>query len=93
MAGPSTGGPGNLPAICLLDKQGQAGTGIEGKRMKDELESMKGCQVEVICQGITYRGRLLGATEDEVHLQTTMEWLVLPMAEISIVKQVEGSTP
>jgi hypothetical protein len=58
--------------------------------MKDQLESLRDHEVEVICQGITYRGRLMGATEDEVYLQTTMEWLVLPMAEISLVKQVES---
>jgi len=55
--------------------------------MKDELESLKGRQVEVVYNGIVYRGVLMGATEDEINLQTLTDWVMLPMEGISAVRQ------
>ncbi len=55
--------------------------------MKDELESLKGQQVEVIYNGIVYRGLLIGATEDEVNLQTLTDWVMLPMIGITTVRR------
>ena len=57
--------------------------------MKDELESLKGQQVEVIYNGITYRGLLVGATEDEVNLQTLTDWVMLPMIGITTVRKAK----
>ncbi|MEW6325481.1 MAG: hypothetical protein AB1515_08870 [Nitrospirota bacterium] len=58
--------------------------------MKDELESLKGQQVEVIYNGIVYRGLLIGATEDEVNLQTLTDWVMLPMSGITTVRQARS---
>lgn len=58
--------------------------------MRDELESLKDQQIEVTCNGIIYKGRLLGSTEEEVHLQTPIQFLSLPMAGISQVKKPDG---
>jgi hypothetical protein len=55
--------------------------------MKDELEALKGQQVEVIYNGVVYRGLLIGATEDEVNLQTVTDWVMLPMDGITTVRQ------
>jgi hypothetical protein len=55
--------------------------------MKDELEALKGQQVEVIYNGVVYRGLLIGATEDEVNLQTVTDWVMLPMEGITTVRQ------
>jgi hypothetical protein len=55
--------------------------------MKDELESLKGQQVEVIYNGVVYRGVLVGATEDEINLQTVTDWVMLPMEGITTVRQ------
>lgn len=57
---------------------------------KNELESLKDHQVEIDCNGISYKGRLLGATENEVHLQTTLQYMTLPMDGISLIKKIEG---
>jgi hypothetical protein len=57
--------------------------------MKDELETLKGQQVEVIYNGVLYRGRLMGATEDEINLQTGTDWVMLPMDGITTVRQAK----
>ncbi len=55
--------------------------------MKDQLELLKGQQVEVVYNGIVYRGLLVGATEDEVNLQTLTDWVMLPMDGITTVRK------
>jgi hypothetical protein len=55
--------------------------------MKDELEALKGQQVEIIYNGVVYRGVLLGATEDEINLQTMTDWVMLPMDGITTVRK------
>ena len=57
--------------------------------MKNELESLKNHQVEIYYNGISYKGRLLGATEDEVHLQTSLQFITLAMNGISGIKKIE----
>jgi len=57
--------------------------------MKNELEYLKDHQVEINCNGISYIGRLLGATENEVHLQTSLQYMTLPMDGISVIKKIE----
>ena len=57
--------------------------------MKNELESLKDHQVEIYYNGISYKGRLLGATEDEVHLQTSLQYMTLAMDGISAIKKIE----
>ena len=42
--------------------------------------------MEVIYNGIVYRGLLIGATEDEVNLQTLTDWVMLPMDGITTVR-------
>lgn len=57
--------------------------------MKDELEALKGQQVEIIYNGVVYRGVLLGATEDEINLQTMTDWVMLPMDGITTVRKAK----
>ncbi len=57
--------------------------------MRDELESLKGQQVEVVYNGITYKGLLVGASEDEVDLQTREQWVSLPMEGITSVRKAQ----
>jgi hypothetical protein len=54
--------------------------------MIDQLEALKGQQVEVIYNGIVYRGLLIGATENEINLQTLTDWVMLPMEGITTVR-------
>lgn len=53
----------------------------------DALQILQGKEVEVVYQGIIYKGRLIGAGESEVYLQTSHERVVLPMEDITEVRQ------
>jgi len=55
--------------------------------MMNELERLKGLQVELIYNGITFRGLLIGASGEEVYLKTTLESVTLPMSGITIVRK------
>ena len=57
--------------------------------MQDELESLKGQQVEVIYNGLIYKGLLVGATEETIDLQTREQWIALPIEGIISVKKAE----
>jgi hypothetical protein len=57
--------------------------------MLDELESLKGQQVEVVYNTLIYRGELAGASEDEIYLKTAMEWITLPMEGITLIRKAE----
>jgi hypothetical protein len=67
---------------------------LEGRKtiqaMKDALENLMGQKVEVIYEGIVYRGILVASSNDEVHLQTIMEWVSLPIEGIGSIKKAEG---
>ena len=58
--------------------------------MKDELENLMGQKVDVIYEGIVYRGILVGTSNDEIYLQTAMEWVSLPLDQVGSVKKAEG---
>lgn len=59
--------------------------------LMDELERLKGQQVEVIYHTLVYRGQLAGASEDEIYLKTAIDWVTLPMEGISMVREAEAS--
>jgi len=56
----------------------------------DELESLRGQQVEVIYNALSYRGELAGTSEDEIYLKTSTDWITLPMEGITTVRKVES---
>lgn len=53
----------------------------------DELEKLKGQSVEVTYNNTVYRGLLAGASETEIYLQTSMDWVSLPMNGVTQVKK------
>lgn len=53
----------------------------------DILQTLQGKEVEVVYQGVIYRGRLVGASENEVYLQTLNESITLPMEDITDVRE------
>ncbi len=57
--------------------------------MRDELEMFKGQQVEIIYNGLVYKGLLVGASEETVDLQTREQWIALPMEGITSVKKAQ----
>jgi len=54
--------------------------------MTDILQQLMHKKVDVIYRGVCYRGVLVGTDEDAIHLQTDMDWVVLPMGEIADVR-------
>lgn len=59
--------------------------------LMDELESLRGQQVEVVYNTLTYHGELTGASEDEIYLKTSTDWITLPMEGIQQVRKAEMS--
>ncbi len=51
-----------------------------------DIQSMIGKEVEVIANGMTYRGVLIEVSDTEVHLKSTMQWMSLPASGVSSVK-------
>ncbi len=51
-----------------------------------DIQSMIGKEVEVIANGVTYRGVLMEVSDTEVHLKSTMQWMSLPASTVSVVK-------
>jgi hypothetical protein len=52
----------------------------------DELTQLQGREVEVIYEGILYRGRLVGADEAELYLMTPGGAFNLPLTNITSVR-------
>ena len=55
--------------------------------MMDELEQLKGQTVEIVYNATLYRGVLTGADEEQIFLQTPMDWVSLPMEGITEVRK------
>jgi len=53
----------------------------------DLLKKLEGKEVEVVSRGIIYRGKLMGASENEVYLQSLTDWIALPMQDITDVRE------
>ncbi len=60
--------------------------------MRDELETLKGQQVEVTYNGLTYKGLLVGASEETLDLQTREQWIALPLEGITSVKKAQDTS-
>ncbi len=49
----------------------------------DDVLKLIGKDIEVIANGIIYRGRLIEVTETEVSLQTEGGWITIPMDKVN----------
>ncbi len=54
-----------------------------------DIMDMVGKEVEVLANGMSYRGTLIEVSDTEVHIKTTMQWVSLPASSVSEVKLVE----
>ncbi|MEW6683324.1 MAG: hypothetical protein AB1451_10450 [Nitrospirota bacterium] len=54
--------------------------------IQDDLTALRDREVEVIYEGVLYRGRLVGADETDLYLVTTAGSVTLPLAGISSVR-------
>lgn len=54
-----------------------------------ELYTMIGKEVEVIANGMVYKGVLIEVSESEVHLKGQLQWITLPVSSVSEIKPAE----
>ncbi|MDH4163453.1 MAG: hypothetical protein OEW15_12295 [Nitrospirota bacterium] len=54
-----------------------------------DLMQMIGKEVEIIANGMSYRGTLIEVTESEVNVKTLLQWLSLPASSVSSIKLAE----
>jgi len=54
--------------------------------MADELMRLQGQDVEVVYEGIVYRGRLAGADETDLYLVSPAGSWTLPLSSVSAVR-------
>jgi hypothetical protein len=54
-----------------------------------DIQSMIGMNVEVIANGTEYSGLLIEVSDVEVHIKTSMQWISLPMASVSVIRPKE----
>ena len=54
--------------------------------MPDELSQLQGREVEVIYEGILYRGRLVGADESDLYLTTPAGSFTFPFTSVTSVR-------
>lgn len=59
--------------------------------MKGEIRYLLGKNVEVIANGIIYRGRLIEVGMEEVYLKGEAGWITLMTADVDDIR--EGKTP
>jgi hypothetical protein len=50
-------------------------------------ELLKGRRVDVVANGFSYQGTLVGADESDLYLKGDLRWLVLPLATVRSVKE------
>jgi hypothetical protein len=51
-----------------------------------DIQSMIGKEVEVVANGVSYRGELVEITDNEVNLKTLMQWICLPISAVNTVR-------
>jgi type IV secretory pathway protease TraF len=58
--------------------------------LKDEIEAHKGQNVQIMANGILFEGVLIGASDETISLQTPLQWLELPMEQVSWLRGKES---
>lgn len=51
-----------------------------------DIREMIGKEVEVIANGVSYKGTLVEVSDTEVHLRTMLQWVALPTAGVGQIK-------
>jgi hypothetical protein len=51
-----------------------------------DIREMIGKEVEVIANGVSYKGTLVEVSDTEVHLKTMLQWVALPTASVGQIK-------
>ncbi len=53
------------------------------------MQELTGKHVEVIAEGIIYRGILKELGEDEIYLESESGWIVIPMEKVADIKAAD----
>lgn len=53
------------------------------------IEYLLGKVVEVTANNITYTGRLMEIGETEIHLETDLGWIIIPVEQVASVQKKE----
>ena len=56
-----------------------------------DIQEMIGKEVEVISNGMSYRGKLIEVSDTEVHIKSQLQYVTLPASSVTAVRLVEGS--
>ncbi len=54
-----------------------------------DIQDLIGTNVEVIANGTKYTGLLIEVSDAEVHIRTSLQWISLPMATVSVIRPKE----
>ncbi len=54
-----------------------------------DIQDLIGKEVEVIANGISYRGELVEITDSEVNLKTLLQWISLPVSAVNTIQLAE----
>jgi hypothetical protein len=58
-----------------------------------DIRDLIGKEVEVIANGVSYRGTLVEVSDSEVHLKGPLQWIALPAHSVSTVKLASVPKP
>jgi hypothetical protein len=57
-----------------------------------DIQEMLGKEVEVIANGLSYRGMLVEVSDTEVHIKSRLQYVSLPASSVTEVRLVVGSS-
>jgi hypothetical protein len=56
-----------------------------------DVQEMIGKEVEVVSNGMVYRGKLIEVSDTEVHIKSQLQYVSLPASSVTEVRLKEGS--
>jgi hypothetical protein len=56
-----------------------------------DVQEMIGKEVEVIANGMTYRGKLIEVSDTAVHIRSQLQYISLPAGDVTDVRLVAGT--
>ena len=56
-----------------------------------DVQEMIGREVEVVSNGMAYRGKLIEVSDTEVHIRSQLQYVSLPASSVTDVRLVEGT--
>ena len=51
-----------------------------------DIRTMIGKEVEVVANGVSYRGILQEVSDTEVYIKTSMQWMALPVSTVNTIR-------